>query len=65
MPIMVAFLSADEKVGAFQLPKELVINSTGDKVAFEDEYVMVYPAPSANGVLSWPSGVIDLLGPGY
>eukprot|EP01047_Picozoa_sp_COSAG01_P082042 COSAG01_NODE_16602_length_1222_cov_1.480855_1_plen_234_part_00 len=49
-----------EKLGARLIEKTLVINSTGDKIAFEDEYVMVYPADRA-----WPHGTIDLLGPGY
>ena len=49
-----------EKLGARQLPKDLVINTTGDQIAFEDEFVMVFPKSQP-----WPEGTIDLLGPGY
>lgn len=49
-----------EKLGARQLAKHLVINSTGDGIAFEDEFVMVFPASRP-----WPEGTIDLRGPGY
>ena len=49
-----------QRLGAKLVEKELVINSTGDRIAFEDEYVMVYPAAR-----HWPEGEIDLLGPGY
>ena len=49
-----------QRLGAKLLEKELVINSTGDRIAFEDEFVMVYPAAR-----HWPEGEIDLLGPGY
>lgn len=48
-----------EKIGARQIPKASVINSTGARVAFEDKYVMVYPSTA------WPDGDVDLLGPGY
>lgn len=49
-----------ERLGARQLAKDLVINSTGDGVAFEDEFVMVFPKSKP-----WPEGTIDLRGPGY
>lgn len=49
-----------EKLGARQLAKDLVINSTGDGVAFEDDFVMVFPESRP-----WPKGTIDLRGPGY
>ena len=48
-----------ENLGGIQIVKALVINSTGNKVAFEDKYVMVLPGSG------WPEGEIDLLGPGY
>jgi hypothetical protein len=49
-----------ENLGAKLIDKSLVINSTGDGVAFEDEHVMIYP-----GSMAWPAGQIDLRGPGY
>jgi hypothetical protein len=41
-------------------PTQFSFDSTGDRVAFEDEYVMVYPVAAP-----WPAGEVDLLGPGY
>ena len=49
-----------ENLGARQLPKDLVINTTGNQIAFEDEFVMVFPKSKP-----WPEGTIDLRGPGY
>jgi len=51
-----------EKLGARRIDKALVVNSTGNGVAFEDEYVMIFPV---HGDKPWPKGEVDLLGPGY
>lgn len=49
-----------ERLGARRLAKDLVVNSTGNQVAFEDDFVMVFPETKP-----WPEGTIDLQGPGY